>query len=498
MSGDRRTAAWLGALCLLWSACFHHTRDWNSASRLLLTHALVEHGSLEVTPFVAVNGRLVRDPPTRDLASPDRERYFSDKAPGQSLLGAAALYPLRALGAADEHPTASESMERRPEELSLRRTDYWLTFATSGLTGAIGTVLVFVLLRRWNVGRSTAAATALAFHFASPWQVYATLYYSHVLAGTLTLSAIALLDLGSSRASSSVIRAFAAGFCAGAAVVAEYTMATFVVAVMVAGAATSIGRMGERGGARTRNAAALLAFLFGGLLPALLLGWYHFRVTGDPFVPAYRYEVERGFAAVHGRAGGIPLSTLQPGAMKELLVGLSIGLLWFAASAVWSIPGIWTLTRRRPFVGRAVLLSSLLLFAAIACFPNWNGGLATGPRFLVPILPLLFVAAGVATSSACAAPFGRSVVAFWAPVVIASGALNIAMNAAGARKPFDLSIGDFLRAVAESPQRETHAGDWVLSFAGIDAGFSTAFAVLLGVAVLGGVCVLRSAASQDV
>src|SRR5687767_12750494 len=119
MNSDRRAAWTIGALTLVWSACFHHTRDWNSASRLLLTHALVEDRTVDVTRFVAVDGSLVRNPPTRDLASPDRQHYFSDKAPGQSYFGAAALGLLRALGVAEDHPPASDFVASRPEKLSL-------------------------------------------------------------------------------------------------------------------------------------------------------------------------------------------------------------------------------------------------------------------------------------------------------------------------------------------------------------------------------------------
>src|SRR5215211_5835374 len=104
MTADRRVAGWIFAFCLCWSACFHHTRDWNSASRLLLSHAIVQNRSIEVTPFVAVDGMLVRDPPTKDLSSPDRRRYYCDKPPGQSFVGAAWLMILRSIGFAESHP----------------------------------------------------------------------------------------------------------------------------------------------------------------------------------------------------------------------------------------------------------------------------------------------------------------------------------------------------------------------------------------------------------
>lgn len=482
MNRDLRTALLIGALTLAWSACFHHTRDWNTASRLLLTHAIVQNGSLEATPFVAVDGRLVDNPPTRDLASPDKIRYFCDKAPGQSFVGAAVLWSLNAVGNSQTQPPASDREASRPEKLSLRRTDWLLAVATSGLASAVSCSIVFLILRRWGATASSAASAALALAFASPMQVYSTLYYGHTLAGMFALASMALFD----DEGSSKWGMFLSGMCAGLAVVTEYTMAVFVTVMLVVGAASGFARM------RTHSRRLLngVAFLLGGLGPALLLGWYHWRVTGDPFTPAYRYEVQLDFAAVHAKGGGIPLSSLQPGAIQGLLASPSIGLLWFAPAVIWAVPGLIEMMRSRRRTAFVILLSSVLLLLAVACFPNWNGGLATGPRFLVPLLPLLFLAVGWGWHVASQSAVGRWLLGLSAPVVAASAIFVTSMNVAGARKSFDVPTSEFIRA--SELQRERNLVDWLLNPLGFHPNSTVAAAIMIALAAIGVVAVIRA------
>ncbi|HEY2159114.1 MAG TPA: hypothetical protein VGH33_26030, partial [Isosphaeraceae bacterium] len=75
-AGSTRPA--LGVFLILWAsyAFFWHARDWNSASRLMLTYALVDRGT------IVLNGL---EEQTRDIAY-FRGRYYTDKLPGFSLL----------------------------------------------------------------------------------------------------------------------------------------------------------------------------------------------------------------------------------------------------------------------------------------------------------------------------------------------------------------------------------------------------------------------------
>src|SRR5262249_46451919 len=156
--------------------------------------------------------------------------------------GAGWFYGLRSIGLADDHPLANNATESRPEKLSLRRTDRLLTFLTSGIASAAASALLFLMLRRVDVGPTVAAGTSLAFHFASPWQVYGTLYYGHVLGGFLALLSLHLL-LASSGSNARATMGFLAGLIAGSAVLAEYTLATFVLSVCLVGMIVGGGKM---------------------------------------------------------------------------------------------------------------------------------------------------------------------------------------------------------------------------------------------------------------
>lgn len=72
----RRPEAWVFVILLGSYAFFWHARDWNSASRLMLTYSIVDRGT------VLLDGL---DQQTGDIAK-FHGRYYSDKLPGYSLL----------------------------------------------------------------------------------------------------------------------------------------------------------------------------------------------------------------------------------------------------------------------------------------------------------------------------------------------------------------------------------------------------------------------------
>ena len=62
-------------------AFFWHSRDWNTASRLMLTYAMVDRGTVAITGLERQTG---------DMAW-FRGEYYSDKLPGLSLAGDGAV-----------------------------------------------------------------------------------------------------------------------------------------------------------------------------------------------------------------------------------------------------------------------------------------------------------------------------------------------------------------------------------------------------------------------
>lgn len=372
-------------------ACFDHVRDWNSATRLLLTHAIVDDASMETTQYVSKDGRLLEHPPTRDLARTADGKYYCDKPPGQSLLGTAAYWKLRNVFG---YPRAIDVAGH------YEPSDYWVTLFTSGLATALTAALLVVFLSRLGVSPLASASTAVAYAWTTHAAVYGTLFYSHACAGLLILGSLFALSIpsrnerggdgGTGRGGDGQENLLAnaiAGLLAGTAVAFEYTAALFVAVVIVV---WLVGMLGER-----RSSILPLALFIGAMLPSIVaLAWYHWRITGDPLSPPYSLEVDPEFA--YHRERTVPISLPSTEAALALLFSFNRGLIWNAPIVLGAIPGLvilWRQGRRR--LASVIAFTSLGLFLAIAGFPSWHGGWTTGPRLLLPSLPLLVVAAGV-------------------------------------------------------------------------------------------------------
>ena len=72
------------------------------------------------------------------------------------------------------------------------------------------------------------------------------------------------------------------------------------------------------------------------------------------------------------------------------------------------------------------------------------------------------------------------------------------MNAAGGRKPYDLSIVEYLRIIWSTPNRETHLVDWLLSRFGVFPEAPVATLLLFIVGLLGAAFILKLARNQEV
>src|SRR4051794_27492391 len=111
-------------------AFFWHARDWNCASRLMLTYALVDRGTLSIDGL---------DKQTGDKAF-FRGHYYSDKLPGYSLLATAPYALAKSLFHLPPHPL------NRPG-FAHWAADYWVTLGTSGLFTALTGVILTGLAR---------------------------------------------------------------------------------------------------------------------------------------------------------------------------------------------------------------------------------------------------------------------------------------------------------------------------------------------------------------
>jgi len=362
-AAPNRLGVWVFVLLLGSYSYFWQARDWNSGSRLMLTYALVDRGT------VSIDGL---EDHTRDRAFL-RGRYYTDKLPGFSLLGTVPYGLARMALRLPPHP-----LNVRGLGFAYWPADYWVTLGTSGLFTALTGVLLAHLARDLGCGPRRAALIALAYGLATPAYVYATLSYGHQASAFALLASYALIRRIGARRSS--LYAFAAGFLAAYAAAIE-------LHVGLVSAILGLYLLAQVVGGR-RRLSTVGEFAVGALVPTLLLLGYNQLAFGSPLESGYFHLTTPEFARVH--AGPHPLGLRRPdlGLVAPLLWGRFRGLLFYAP-VVSLVPfGLVALAARRAW-GVAIVSSAAMVavFAVNLSYPAWTGGWTTGPRLLLPLLP---------------------------------------------------------------------------------------------------------------
>ena len=377
-----RPAPWVFATLLVSYAFFWHSRDWNTASRLMLTYSLVDRGTIRIDGLEGQTG--------------DRARFeghsYTDKLPGYPLLATPAYAAAKALRGLPDHPLNAKGIPHW-------EADYWTTLLTSGLA----TALLGALLASWagdlGCGPWRCVLVGLAYGLTTPAYAYATLAYGHQFSALALLGSFRLIwrAPGSKRVKRSL--ALAGALAATAAIIELQVGPVAAVLGLYALALTLVGRLPVSG---------VLAFGLGALVPTAVLLGYNQLAFGSPWDMGYFHEVHASFAKVHSRANPLGLGGPDWSRLVPLLIGRRRGLLVYAPILVLAAPG-WLALLIRRFWGVATvsLASSVAVFLVNLSYPEWTGGWSTGPRLLVPLLPFAMLAvAGLlaAGGSAAAAP----------------------------------------------------------------------------------------------
>ncbi|MHB8420419.1 MAG: hypothetical protein ACYDCL_20290 [Myxococcales bacterium] len=358
----------LALLYLLPFPYFPALHSPNEGSRLYQVRAIVDDGTF------AVNGPLRRYGPIGDLAV-DGGRYYPNKAPGISILGAAVYAAAKALVGWDAGKVSNAA----------------LLYLLRACCCALPTLLFLAALRRrlwaWTGAGVAADAAVAAYGLGSLAYTYGLLFFSHQLCAVLLGGSFLLLE--TAREEDRLAPAAWAGLCAGGAVLVEYTAAL---------AALPLGLYALL--ALKRRFRGTLAFGLASLPPQLALLAYHRAAYGSPFETGYRHNVSQQFQAWHSHGFmGVGLPTWN--ALGGSFFDPSRGLLIFSPFLALAPLGIWLLwkdARRRP---AALLLAALTalytLFTASFVFDAW--GWTVGPRHLAPLAAFLVLPAGVAIAS---------------------------------------------------------------------------------------------------
>jgi len=388
-------------------AFFWHSRDWNTASRLMLTYAIVDRGTVTITGL---------DRQTGDKAF-FQGQYYSDKLPGYPLLAALPYFVAKRVLGLPDHPLNEDAIR-------YWAADYWATLGTSGILTAWTAALLVIAARELGCRRWQAGLIGLAYGLSTPAYVYATLAYGHQASAFALFASFLLLWKKGRRLGS--VRTFTAGMLAAYAAVIELQVGP-VSAILGFYLLAQCLR-------RERRPDALAIFFIGALLPTLLLLIYNQLAFGSPWDMGYFHHATRQFAQVHNRDNPLGLTWPVWSKFVPLLWGRYRGLTFYAPILLLSVPGWVVLLIRTRW---AVAIVSLLIVAVVILvnlsYPEWTGGWSTGPRLLVPLLP--FAMLPVAGLLAGTTRLARVATIIAMALALTGGAEMLLFQAVGGRMP---------------------------------------------------------------
>lgn len=425
---------------------------WRVALASLLVFVLTGGGRIvgsdEVTMFQLASAMLegrIDVPVGATLQGPDG-RYYSKNTAGQAILS----LPMVAAG-----KFAARTAGFR-EEKAVLAARFGASFFNAVLTAVLlGAFYGFA--RRFGVGsRASLAATAL-LGFTTPLWIYAKSFMAEpteALGLLLALAGAALAGEGREHRLAGERR-----WLACAALGAFLTISA--KASMLPLALLALTALGSRRPVRYAIPLLGVGLAIGGHL------LYNAARFGTPF--------ESGYGA---QASVSAFSTPLWVGLYGLLLSSGKGLMWFAPFA-WLAPWGWAAMRRarshsdepRNAAAHAAARTALLVFAAallqFGTFQHWGGDGSWGPRYLVPLLPLIALAVAFALEGASRVRKRLAWALATVGLLVQLGGVGIyfgaQMRAAG-DYPYTLALEDphFMEASHFNPRYSPIVGHWQL------------------------------------
>lgn len=351
----------LFVLILCTYASFFSIGEWNQASRYNAIFATVENQDPNI-PIFSIDA-FIKSPQhnfnTGDWSFYDGH-YYSNKAPGTTLLGILIYYPLYVI----EKLVLNLNIES--EQVALFNS-WLLNFFISILPLALACIYFFKLVLLLKNDIRLACLLTISCFFGT-----LLFPYSQALWGSTTAAAFNIIGLYYF-SQACLFSKDKAGLILGIAVLFEYSSALIVIICLL----TLL---------LSKNRRQTIHFLRGGMLPLCLYCIYHSICFGNPFMPATSYNNPM-FLDQHLAGGQFRLPQIS--IALQLLFSGRCGLLTYSPIFIflpWSFYAWYKSREKRVLL--IVSMASCGLFFLMNCgFNGWHGGQVMGPRYLIPIIP---------------------------------------------------------------------------------------------------------------
>ncbi|MCB9610202.1 MAG: hypothetical protein H6716_26680 [Polyangiaceae bacterium] len=328
----------------------------NERSRVYLTVSLVDCGEISIDCAVKRFG------PINDWARVG-DHYFTDKAPGSSLLGTLPYLVARLFSSPDDWTIV--------ELVNLQRRLLMIPLSI------LGALLLRRSLRVLAVSDTASMAAIIAWLLGSVSFHYSSAFYGHQIVAVALLAAIHFGLIAEWR--TGVTRpSLWSGMACGLAGLVEYQAIPLALIVAVGVAHRAI---------REGSAIDLAHFVLGALPWSAMFMVYHALAFGGPFSLSYSHLVSAAIQAKHTRGiGGVGLPRWH--SMAGLLFSPNRGLLVTSPVLILLPVGLLRLGRRLSWI---VATAVFVCFFVAAGADAWAGGWSFGPRLLVPVMGIAMI-----------------------------------------------------------------------------------------------------------
>lgn len=368
MPGNKPWLA-VGLMLLFAAVYFYQDPEWNGNSRLNLTRAIVERGSLQIDAYQSAQGWSTED------TAYFNGHYYTDKAVGSSLLAVPLYFLLYNLAAILQLQLDSSLIK------------HMLTSMVLGISFAAGGIAMYRSAEKLGAAPRMSLIATLGVALGTMLWPYSAVYYGHALAATFLIIAFyLLLSVRVEPQRQPAVRLFGAGLALGLAFITEYTTALIIVGLLVYAAYALKGRS-----LRAVASLALMGFL-GALIPLAIMFSYNAAVFGSPLAFGYSYEVSNTFQ--QGMSAGLMgIHIPRRSVLFHITLDPKFGLFWQSPVLLLASVGYFLLFRRRGYLAEGLISAYAIgvMLLMNAGYYLWWGGHAFGPRLIIPALPFFVI-----------------------------------------------------------------------------------------------------------